>query len=108
MSDIFFIEADFIIQGRRVSAWVERDPKSNGKASTLCDIKTGQIENVRRVLSVDLDINWSEDVSEDIARELLAMFAADGEMPAGSVLDFIEGAIGCEALADFSREMEAA
>jgi hypothetical protein len=108
MTEIFFVECDAIINGRRIGFWAERDPKSNGRGSTVLDIKTGQLENVRRVLSVDLEINWSEDVSEDIAREVLALFASDREEPTGSVLDFLEEHLGVEAIADFSRELEAA
>ena len=107
--DLHFIQADAIIQGRRVTYFVERDCDRLGWSNTVDDILTGQVENVRQVLCGDLETASLVDCSEDVAHEILARIRDEGRgPPSGSLMDFLEGALGCEAVARFEREMEAA
>ncbi len=105
MSEIHFILCEAKIQGRRVTFFVERDCDRLGFANTVDDILQGQVEGVRKVYRACLADNFFEDVSEDVAIEILNQI--DHE-PTGEILDYLEDKLGCQAVAEFVREMRVA
>lgn len=102
---IHIIEADVILNGRRNAVFVERDRDDTDWETTVRDIMSGQVENVRHVWRAEEDINWFEEVSEDVAGEILSRLDRE---PIGGLLDFLEEHLGIERVADFCRELEAA
>lgn len=102
---IHIIEADVILNGRRNAVFVERDRNDTDFETTVRDIMSGEVENVRRVWRGEEDINWFEDVSEDVAAEILSRLDRE---PTGGLLDFLEEHLGIECVAEFCRDMEGA
>lgn len=105
---IHFLEVCWTIQGRKWTGFAERDCDRLGFANTVDDILTGQVEGVRKVYRGDLETGRFEDVTVEVAEHLLFRLRETNTAPAGDVLDLIEDALSCRAVADFLREMEAA
>ena len=84
--------------GRTIGqVFAERDPADCDADSTVHDILSGQIEGVVAVYAFNPTERWSQDVSEDIAREIAAC-ACDEQRPISSGLrDFIEQQAGLQA-----------
>lgn len=101
MTELYFIESSFKVQGRKWVGFVERDMDRMNLRNTVQDIIDGQVEGVTRVYRADLETGRFTDASEDVAREILNHL--DGE-PTGELLDFLEAALGCQAVAEFLRE----
>lgn len=103
-ADLFVIEADIVAQGRRERYFAERDSARTNRRDTLTDIVSGQIERVRRVLSLNPAEGWARDVSEDIARDALRAALDQREGVPDHLMDFLEEHLGCETLATAERE----
>ena len=85
--------------------WAERDDTDDSKQATILDIATGQLENVMRVVEVNLDEGKSADVTEEIALEVIERL---DDVPRGAGLaDFLE-TNAPEAYLEFARERDAA
>ena len=105
MATLYFIECTFPVEGRKWVGFVERDCDRMNLRNTVQDIIDGQVTDVSKVYCADLDTGRFEDASEDVAREILNQLDAE---PTGQVLDFLEDKLGCRAVAEFCRDLEAA
>lgn len=104
-ADLYFIECEATIKGRRVTYFAERDCDRMNRSNTVDDIRTGQLENVRSVICVNVEENIAQDVSEDIAQEV----ANDLDViPSGQLRDFLEEHLGIRAMVSIEREIEMA
>lgn len=63
------------------------------RAQTIRDIRTGQIEDVQRVIEYQPVEDWSRDVSEDFAREIAAQIEP-GDKVSDDLREFIESHCG--------------
>jgi hypothetical protein len=64
---VYLVADDF---GRLGRAWREADYEATDLETVIQDLLTGQYSNPIRVVAFNTAERWSEDVSEDIAREL--------------------------------------
>jgi hypothetical protein len=64
---VYLVADDF---GRLGRAWREADYEANDLETVVQDLLTGQYSNPIRVVAFNTAERWSEDVSEDVAREL--------------------------------------
>ncbi len=104
MTDLHFIQCEAKIQGRKVTFFAERDCDRLGLSNTVDDIISGQVEGVRKVYRAELESGQFSDVTEEIAERLMFQLRETNTAPAGEVLDLIEDALGCRAVAEFIRE----
>jgi hypothetical protein len=103
-TDLFVIEADVVVRGRRERYFAERDAARTNRHDTLADIVSGQIERVRRVLSFNPAEGWARDVSEDIAHDALRAALEDRQGVPDHLMDFLEEHLGCDTVATAERE----
>lgn len=103
-ADVYLIECDMIIGGKRERFFVERDSARTNRADTLKDITDRQYENLRRVLCMNPFEGWCRDVSEDIARDVLAHEINDTGTVCRCLFDFCEEHLGCATVATAERE----
>ena len=84
---VYLVADDF---GRLGRAWREADYETTDLETVIQDLLSGQYGNPHRVVAFNTAERWSEDVSEDVARELRRRCDLQMcEMPA-SLTDFIE------------------
>lgn len=69
-TNIYFIEYDGKIGGRRVTGFYERDMDRTGLSATIADIMSGEVSDVVRVWCANESTGW-RDVSEDVARKII-------------------------------------
>lgn len=98
-AEVFLIEADVIRDGKREPYFAERDSAQTGRADTIADIVAGQVENVRRVYCFNPFEGWSRDVSEDMARDVLACALHEGGTIQRDLREFLEQHLGCDCVA---------
>jgi hypothetical protein len=103
-ADVFLIEADVVVRGRRERYFAERDAGRTNRRDTLADIVAGQIERVRRVLSLNPAEGWARDASEDIAHDALRDALEDRQGVPEHLRDFLEEHLGCDTVATAERE----
>lgn len=83
----------------------ERTLCNDDRAAVVRDIASGQIDNVLSVFEFNPAEQWSCDISEDIARDVLRYcFDEDGEI-APVCIDFVESELGCAVVAEAMREV---
>lgn len=76
--------------GRIGRAWREADYEATDLETVIQDLMTGQYRNPIRVVAFNTAERWSEDVSEDVARELRRRcYLQMCDVPA-ALLDFVE------------------
>jgi hypothetical protein len=84
---IYLVADDF---GRLGRAWREADYEATDLETVIKDLLTGQYNQPIRVIAFNTAERWSEDVSEDVARELRRRCDLQmRELPA-SISDFVE------------------
>jgi hypothetical protein len=84
---IYLVAHDF---GRLGRAWREADYEATDLETVIQDLLTGQYSNPFRVVAFNTAERWSEDVSEDVARELRRRCDLQmRELPA-TISDFVE------------------
>jgi hypothetical protein len=84
---VYLVVDDF---GRLGRAWREADYEATDLDTVIQDLLTGQYGNPIRVVAFNTAERWSEDVSEDVARELRRRCDLQmRELPA-SISDFVE------------------
>lgn len=83
----------------------ERDSARTNRADTICDIHEGQEENVVGVICFNTATFSSADVTEEIARDVLAVALADNSRVPDRLMAFIEGVLGCATVATAEREL---
>jgi hypothetical protein len=103
-ADLFVIEAEIVVRGRRELYFAERDAARTNRRDTLADIVSGQIGRVRRVLSFNPAEGWARDVSEDIAHDALRAALDDRQGVPDHLVDFLEEHLGCDTLATAEQE----
>ena len=64
---VYLVADDF---GRLGRAWREADYETTDLETVIQDLLTGQYSNPIRVVAFNTAERWSDDVSEDVAREL--------------------------------------
>jgi hypothetical protein len=84
---VYLVADDF---GRLGRAWREADYEATDIETVIQDLLTGQYSNPIRVVAFNTAERWSEDVSEDVARELRRRCDLQmRELPA-LISDFVE------------------
>jgi hypothetical protein len=83
---IYIVENDFDRAGR---AFVETESDTADLETAISDL-AGQHSNPIRVISFNTAEHWSEDVSEDIAREIRRRFDVQGQDVPSHIQDFVE------------------
>ncbi len=107
-TDLHLIECAGRLGGVRCVWFVERDRNEMDFKTTVADIISGQVDDVRHVWRANPAAKSFTDASEEIAREICNRVVDGGPMPTGGLYDFLEDKLGCRAMADLAREMEAA
>jgi hypothetical protein len=72
----------------------ETDEAETDIDTVIDDIISGQFENPNRVVAFNTAEGWARDVTEDVAREVLARATKDGRSLGPSVRNFIERETG--------------
>ena len=101
MTEIYLIECAAIVNGRPHTWFAERDCDRLLKQNTIDDIAGRQIENVVRVYAANVEENSFQDVTQEIAQDIIDQL--DHE-PTGDLFDFLESTLGCRAMAELGRE----
>ena len=84
---VYLVADDF---GRLGRAWGEADYEATDLETVIQDLLTGQYNNPISVVAFNTAERWSEDVSEDVARELRRRCDLQArELPA-AISDFVE------------------
>ena len=84
---VYLVADDF---GRLGRAWREADYETTDLETVIQDLLTGQYGNPIRVVAFNTAERWSEDVSEEVARELRRRCDLQmRELPA-TISDFVE------------------
>lgn len=77
----------------------ERDAKDMDRATTIKDIVDGQFQNLTRVI----EVGTNNDVTLDLAREVMTVWAHQGEPLSFWQYEFVELHIGTRAARSFLR-----
>lgn len=76
--------------GRLGAVWREADAEGTDLETVITDLMAGEYSNPIRVIAFNTAERWSEDVSEDIAREIRRRFDLQlADVPSG-LQDFVE------------------
>ncbi len=70
--------------------WLEANVGSTDLETVITDLMSGQYSNPQRVIAFNIAERWSQDVSEDVARELRRRGDLDYEDLSSSIEDFVE------------------
>ena len=108
MPEIHLIECEAQISGRRHTYFVDRDCDRLGLSNTIADIAGGQVTGVRKVYRADTELKSFHDVSAEIAQAIIDGMSDADDFPTGEVFEFCEDKLGCQFMAELSRELEAA
>jgi hypothetical protein len=84
---VYLVADDF---GRLGRAWREADYEATDLETVIQDLLTGQYSNPIRVVAFNTAERWSEDVSEDVARELRRRCDLQMREPTSTISDFVE------------------
>ena len=76
--------------GRLGAVWREADALSTNSETVITDLMSGQYKDPIRVIAFNIVEGWSEDVSEDIAREIRRRFDLQLSDVPSALQDFIE------------------
>ncbi|MDB5584853.1 MAG: hypothetical protein JWR80_10029 [Bradyrhizobium sp.] len=82
----------------------ERDTADMDRLATIGDIADGQIEDLVQVLECNPVEGTCRDVTEDIARSVMHLWASQGEPLRDWQREFIELHISIQAANSFARE----
>ena len=76
--------------GRLGSVWREADAEAADLKTVITDPLTGQYKDPARVVAFNTAEGWSQDVSEDVAQELLRRCDLELRDVPSSIQDFVE------------------
>lgn len=107
---VFIVTYDTVINGRRMTGYYGFDFNQCTWREVVSLIGSNELQDVRRVLLASPDDNHLEDVTEEMAADVLE-YAADmngRDAIPDYVINFAERALGCRHVAEYRREMEEA
>ncbi len=84
---VYIVESDF---GRHGQAYVETDTAECDLETIIRKLTSGEILDPIRVVSFNICEHWSEDVTEDVAREIRRRHDIIGEDVPSHIQDFVE------------------
>ena len=85
--NVYIVVDDF---GRNGRAYRETDVEAADFETTITDLMAGEYANPIRVVAFNTAEHWSEDVSEDIAREIRRRFDLQAADVPSAIQDFVE------------------
>ena len=85
--NVYLVEDCFERQG---CVWRETDSEQTFFETVIADLMAGQYSNPQRVIAFNTAERWSEDVSEDVAREIQRRADLAYEDPSSTLDRFIE------------------
>jgi hypothetical protein len=88
---VYIVLNDFGQLGR---AYCEASEDRSDLETTISDLIAGQYDNPVRVVAFNTVERWSEDVSEDIAREIMRRLGLGGDELPSSLESFVESHLG--------------
>jgi hypothetical protein len=90
---VYLVLNDFGSLGR---AYCEASEDRSDLETTISDLISGQYDNPVRVVAFNTAERWSEDASEDIAREIMRRLDLAGDELPSSLEGFVERHLGPE------------
>ncbi len=91
LGPIYLVVDDF---GRLGRAWREIDEECTRETDIVHMILTNEFKRPVRVTAFDVEEGWARDVTEDIARAVMAEAQRSGSLLHGPALDFVELSTG--------------
>jgi hypothetical protein len=88
---IYLVLNDFGSLGR---AYCEASEDRSDLETTISDLITGQYDNPARIVAFNTADRWSEDVSENIAREIIRRVGLAGDELPSSLEAFVDSHLG--------------
>jgi hypothetical protein len=88
---VYLVLNDFGQLGR---AYCEASEDRSDLETTISDLISGQYDNPVRVIAFNTTERWSEDVSEDIAREIMRRLGLAGNKLPSSLEGFVDSHLG--------------
>ena len=88
---IYLVLNDFGPLGR---AYCEASEDRSDLETTISDLMSGQYDNPVRVVAFNTAERWSEDVSEDVAREIIRRLGLAGDALPSSLEAFVNSHLG--------------
>jgi hypothetical protein len=85
--NVYLVVDDF---GRHGRVYRETDIETADLKTTITDLMEGQYRNPIRVVAFNTVERWSQDVSEDVAREIRRRFDLQAEDVPSSIQSFVE------------------
>jgi hypothetical protein len=80
--------------GKLGTAFAETDVAEADLETTITDLMSGQHNDPVRVVAFNTAEHWSEDASEDVAREILRRFDLAGDALPSSIAAFVDRHLG--------------
>jgi hypothetical protein len=80
--------------GKLGTAFAETDVGEADLETTINDLMSGQYSDPVRVIAFNTAEHWSEDASEDVAREILRRLDLAGEAMPSSIAAFVDRHLG--------------
>jgi hypothetical protein len=90
---VYLVLCDF---GSLGQAYCETNPERADLETSITDMLSGQYDNPVRIVAFNTADRWAEDVSEDIAREIIRRIGLAGDELPQSLEDFVELYVGPE------------
>ena len=84
---VYLVLCDF---GPLGQAYCETNPERADLETTITDLLSGQYDNPVRVVAFNTAEGWSQDVSEDVAREIMRRVGLIGGELSPSLADFVD------------------
>jgi hypothetical protein len=88
---VYLVLNDFGQLGR---AYCEASEDRSDLETTISDLISGQYDNPVRVVAFNTSESWSEDVSENIAREIMRRVGFTGDELPSSLEGFVDSHLG--------------
>jgi hypothetical protein len=76
------------------TAFAETDLGEANLETTISDLMSGQYDDPVRVLAFNTSEHWSEDASEDVAREIMRRLDLAGGALPSSLVSFVDSHVG--------------